>query len=101
MPCTYRFTASEYGSSTELKLFWQIAYNIQYRSRLFAFTDYDYVQSDWEHTISFNINKFLSTQIYAHLRYDSTTRYREGSSWHKLQMKEILSFGFSYRFSSI
>lgn len=96
-----RNTVSEYGSSTELKLFWQIAYNIQYRSRLFAFTDYDYVQSDWEHTISFNINKFLSTQIYAHLRYDSTTRYREGSSWHKLQMKEILSFGFSYRFSSI
>lgn len=91
----------EIGSSGECKLFWQLTYNISYRTRLFAFTDYDYFQSDWEHTLSFNINRFLSTQIYAHLRYDTHTNYDPDSSWHKLQMKEILSFGFNYRFSSI
>lgn len=96
-----RKTVMEYGSSSECKLFWQISHNISYRSRLSVFTDYDYLQGDWENTLSFNINRLLSTQIYAHLRYDSTSPYRDGSSWHKWQLKEILSFGFSYRFSSI
>ncbi|MDE5896094.1 MAG: DUF3078 domain-containing protein, partial [Muribaculum intestinale] len=37
-----------FGSSAELKFFWQITYNISYTSRLFAFTDYDSAQADWE-----------------------------------------------------
>jgi hypothetical protein len=43
----------------------------------------------------------LTTQIYAHARYDSQTPKVEGTSWKKLQLKEILSIGFAYKFSSI
>lgn len=94
-------TVNNYGSSTECKLMWKMAYNISYSSRLFAFTDYDYFQGDWEHTLSFDINRFLSTQIYAHMRYDTTTgRISETNRWHKFQFKEILSFGFSYKFAT-
>ncbi|MDE6121338.1 MAG: DUF3078 domain-containing protein, partial [Muribaculaceae bacterium] len=94
-------TLNSYGSSTELKLFWKMAYNITYSSRLFGFTDYSTAQADWEHKITFDINRFLSTQIYVHMRYDSSTPAVEDSDWHKFQLKEILSFGFSYKFSTI
>lgn len=94
-----RHTVSQFGSSAELKFKWQLAYNIQYQTRLFAFSNYKYVQGDWENTLSFSINRFLSTQLYLHLRYDSSTTPIEG--WEEWQLKEILSFGFAYRFSMV
>lgn len=94
-------TLSKYGSTAEFKLFWRMATNITFSSRLFTFSDYDQIQSDWENTLRFEINKFLTTQIYAHLRYDSRGMRDEESKWKKLQCKEILSIGFAYKFSSI
>lgn len=96
-----RKTVSQYGSNAEAKLYWVLTENINLRSRLFVFTNYEYAYGDWENTLSFNINRFLSTQIYVHLRYDTTTPATENEDWHKLQLKEILSFGFAYKFSSI
>ncbi|MBD5183133.1 MAG: DUF3078 domain-containing protein [Bacteroidales bacterium] len=92
---------SNFGSSAELKLGWQIAYNIAFTSRVFAFTDYDSAQLDWENRVSFTINRFLSTQLYAHARYDSSTPPCDNPKWKKFQLKEILSIGFSYTFSTI
>lgn len=92
-------TISQYGSSTELTFRAKLAWNIEYFSRLFAFTNYDFVQGDWENTITFNFNRFLSTKIFAHLRYQSDTPKLEDTKWQKWQLKEIISIGFSYRFS--
>lgn len=94
-------TAHKFGSSAELKLQWKITYNIHFASRLFAFTDYHTFQADWENTLSMDINRFLTTQIYAHARYDSHTPRSADTRWHKLQLKEIFSIGFAYKFSSI
>ena len=96
-----RSFASQFGSSGEGKLKWNISHNIVLSSRLFVFTDYEYFQGDLENTLSFAINRFLSTQINVHLRYDSSTPRIEGSKWHKLQLKEILSFGFAYNFKNL
>ena len=96
---TGRKTVSEMGSSGELKLKWNIAHNISFASRLFAFSDYSYFQGDWENTLAFNINRFLSTQINVNLRYD--TSVPSDVDWHRLQLKEILSFGFSYNFKNL
>lgn len=91
----------KFGSTGECKLMWKIARNIQFNSRLFVFSDYSYIQADWENTLAMDINRFLTTQIYCHVRYDSTTPRCADEHWHKLQVKEILSFGFQYHFSSI
>lgn len=94
-----KHSINKFGSSAELNAVWKIAYNIVYSSRLFAFTDYDKFQGDWEHTIDFNINKFLSTKFYLHMRYDTDTpRPADSEKWHKFQLKEIFSFGFAYTF---
>lgn len=90
---------SQIGSSADLTCDWTIVSNINYRSRLFLFTDYSYFLGDWENTFSFNINKFLSTQIYLHLRYDSQ-KGNKSKGWNHWMLKEILSFGFAYTFST-
>lgn len=92
---------NEFGSNAEVTFSWKIAYNIHYYTRLFSFTDYEYIQADWEHTLSFDITRFLSTQIYCHMRYDSNTPPCDDSNWKKFQLKEIFSLGFIYKFSSI
>lgn len=90
-------SVSQYGSNIDCKLEWKLAYNISFNSHLTAFTNYKYIQGDWENTLSFSINRFLSTQIYVHLRYDSTTGRYDDTKWHKWQLREVLSFGFAYK----
>lgn len=97
---TGRKTKSTYGSSAECKLAWKITNNISLQSRLFMFTDYDRGYADWQNTLVFEINRFLTTQLYTNIRYDSHTPYVD-EGWHKLQIKEILSLGFSYKFSTL
>lgn len=95
-------TVQTFGSTAELKLQCKLSYNISLNSRLFAFSDYEAFQADWENTLAFEINKFLTTQIYAHMRYDTRTNYvPEEPQWKKLQIKEIFSIGLSYKFSSL
>lgn len=87
------------GSSAEYNISWKMTYNIVYTSRLFLFTDYKLFQGDWEHTVAFNINRYLSTQIYAHLRYDTSTP-KVSENWSKFQFKEIFSLNITYNFSN-
>lgn len=93
-----RKSHSEIGSNSEVNLTWKIAWNIDYKTRLFLFTDYSYFLADWEHTINFSINKFLSTQLYIHLRQDSSSEL--DTKWRHFMLREVLSFGLSYTFST-
>lgn len=89
---------SEIGSNGEVNMNWNIMWNINYKSRLFLFSNYKYFLTDWENTLSFEINKFLSTQIYVHMRYDTSSE--SNTSWKKFMLREVLSFGLSYTFST-
>ena len=93
--------AMSVGSSAEAKLSWKIIDNISFSSRIFLFTDYGQLEADWENTLSLDINRYLTTQIYVHARYDTKTPPVENPDWKKLQLKEILSVGVTYKFSSI
>lgn len=94
-----RKTHSEIGSNAEANLEWQITRNISWKSRMFLFTDYDYFQADWENTFNFAINRFLTTQLYVHPRFDSSSEPGT-SKWHHWMLKEILSIGVTYSFST-
>ena len=86
-----------FGSNLEAKMSWQLSREVSWNSRLFAFTDYENVQGDWENTLNLTINKYLSTRIYAHLRFDNSIEKHK--TWKYWQFNEILSFGFNYKFS--
>lgn len=93
-----RKTVSEIGSSAEANLTWNFNQNISWKSRLFLFTDYSYFLADWENTFNFQLNKFLSTQIYLHPRFDSSSEMVP--RWRYWMFREILSFGISYTFAT-
>lgn len=92
------YSHSEIGSSAEINMKWQIMWNITYSTRLFLFSNYKYFLADWENTFNFEINKFLSSQIYIHGRFDSSTA--TNTKWKHFMLREVLSFGLSYTFST-
>ena len=87
-----------FGSTVEMKFEWKITPSINWKTRLYAFTDYKYVQGDWENTLVFYVNSFLSTQIFTHLRYDKSRPWNQ--DWRYWQFKELLSFGLTYKFAT-
>ncbi|MCH5224653.1 MAG: DUF3078 domain-containing protein [Muribaculaceae bacterium] len=89
---------NEIGSNLEYTMDWKITTNIAYKTRVFMFTDYKYYMADWQNTFSFDINKFLSTQVFVNLRYDGSTE--NYGKWKKFMLRELLSFGLSYTFST-
>lgn len=112
---------SEFGSNADLTLNWNVSKIINYKSRLFLFTDYKYAMGDWENTFNFQFSKLFSAQIFVNMRYDSSTpatmlkmKDADGnvikdengkdveirSRWSKFMLKEILSIGLSYQFST-
>ncbi len=91
-------TKHNFGSNVEAKFEWKITPSITWKTRFYAFTDYHYVQGDWENTLSFAVNSFLNTQIFTHLRYDKSRPWVE--DWKYWQFKEILSFGLTYKFAT-
>ncbi len=91
-------TKHNFGSNVEAKFEWKITPGITWKTRFYAFTDYKYVQGDWENTLSFAVNSFLNTQIFTHLRYDKSRPWAE--DWKYWQFKEILSFGLTYKITT-
>ena len=91
-------TKHNFGSNIEAKFEWKITPSITWKTRFYAFTNYEYVQGDWENTLSFAVNSFLNTQIFTHLCFDKSRPWNE--DWKYWQFKEILSFGLTYKFAT-
>ena len=93
-----KHTKHSFGSAVEMKFEWKITPSISWKTRFYAFTDYKYVQGDWENTFSFSVSSHLNTQIFTHLRYDKSRPWN--ADWKYWQFKEILSFGLTYKFAT-
>lgn len=84
------FSKHEFGSTLTQKLDWKISKNISWSSRLYSFTSYSTFLFEFENTLNFNFGRFFSARIYAYPRFDD-------SKDNRMQMKEMLTFGFSYQ----
>lgn len=87
---------NQYGSSFEGRIKWEFYHNMVWSCRLFYFTNYDHVQGDMENTFDFILNRFFSTRLFVHLRYDDARALNK--DFGHFQLKELLSFGFNYKF---
>ena len=93
-------TDSEFGSNAEITFNWAIGKMVTYKTRLFLFTDYHYFTGDWQNTVNVQFSRFFSTQIFVNLRYDSNADKTIDPKWKRFMLKEILSIGLSYTFST-
>jgi len=84
---------SEIGSSFKAQFSYSPFRELQLDSRLNFYTNYQKVEIDWEIVGNFTINRYLSTRLSLNPRYDNTIIGEKP----RLQFKELLSFGFSYK----
>lgn len=88
---------NEIGSSLRVEWTWNPLRELSLNTIFYTYTNYKMVEIDWEITADFIINRFLSTRLTLHPRYDSS-RVQEGDTRAKMQFKELLSIGFAHKF---
>ena len=83
------------GSRVEATLKWIIINNLTWESRFSYTTNYEKVLSEWENTFTFAFNKYFSTKLFVHTRFDDSVSKEEPDDSY-FQLQELLSFGISY-----
>ena len=87
---------TDYGSECTFDLAWQIAENIKWKTRLWGYTTYKRAEIEWENTLTFQFNRYISSNLFVYPRFDDGAAREDGDSYW--QLKEFLSIGFSYSF---
>ena len=91
-----KHSLTDYGSECTFDLTWQIAENIKWKTRLWGYTTYKRAEIEWENTLTFQFNRYISTNLFLYPRFDDGVTRADGESYW--QFKEFMSIGFSYSF---
>ena len=83
------------GSRLKYIMEWKMFSTVTWSSRLEYFTNYKKVEAEWENTFNFILNRYLSTKVFVHTRFDDGIAKKDGKSY--FQLKELLSFGINYK----
>ena len=79
----------QFGATVSSTLNWKISNDVSWSSRLYYFTSYKNIQAEFENTFNFTVSRRFTCMLYLYPRFDD-------SMDDKIQMKEMLSFGFNY-----
>lgn len=85
------------GSTFTTDLSWAISDLIKWKTRLYAYTTYHRAEVEWENTVTFQLSKYISTQVFVYPRFDDSAKKRN-SKYGYFQLKEYWSLGFNYSF---
>ena len=87
---------TDYGSECTFDLTWQVMDNLKWKTRLWGYTTYKRAEIEWENTLTFQFNRYISSNIFLYPRFDDGAKRKDGDSYW--QFKEFMSIGFSYSF---
>ena len=89
-----------FGPNITLNTNWPITKQINWRSRMYWMSNFDYHIWEWENTIDFTVTKLITTTLYLYPRFDnSNDKYKNNSRFDTYMMfKEWLSISLKYSF---
>lgn len=88
---------NEFGSTLRVQWKYKPLRELALDSEFYLYTNYHMVEIDWEINCDFIINRFLTTRVTLHPRFDSSY-IADGDTRPHLQFKELLSIGFAHTF---
>lgn len=89
-------TLNDFGSECTIDLTWAFTDMIKWKTRLYGYTTYERAEVEWENTLSFQFNKYITSNIFIYPRFDDgAKRDKDHGYW---QLKEYMSIGFAYSF---
>ncbi len=89
-------TLNDFGSQVTGDLSWKFSDNISWKTRLNAYTTYKRMLVEWENTLTFQFNKYISTKLFVYPRFDDSAKRDDSLGYW--QLKEFMSLGFNYSF---
>ncbi|MDP4210854.1 MAG: DUF3078 domain-containing protein [Bacteroidota bacterium] len=93
-------TREEFGGYVKVSFQKDIMPNVNLSSKVETFSNYlknpQNIAVNWEMLLSLKVNKYIGASIGTQLIYDDAVKYQDKGP--RLQFKEILGIGFSYKF---
>lgn len=89
----------DFGSRIEFVAKMTLVKNLQWKSRFYYFTSYEYAESELENSLLFQFNKYISSEVYTLWRFDDnrSKQYYDNSLGY-FQFKEYFTLGLAYNF---
>lgn len=91
-----KHTLNDFGSECTVDLTWAFTNTIKWKNRLYGYTTYERAEVEWENTISFQFNKYITSNLFIYPRFDDGAKKDESHGYW--QLKEYMSIGFAYSF---
>lgn len=89
----------DFGSKIEANCNINIVKNLVWRSRLYYYTTYKYVEAEWENALTYSFSRYLQTELFTLWRFDDN---RDKKYWDEklgfFQFREYLTLGLAYKF---
>lgn len=82
-------TLHQFGTTVSSSLNWKISNSVSWNSRFYYFTSYESIQVEFENTFNFSLGRNFTSTLYIYPRFDDKLD-------DKIQVKEMLAFGFNY-----
>ena len=89
----------DFGSKIEFNSKIKIVKDFTWKCRFYYFTSYEYVESEMENVLSFQFNKYISSEVYTLWRFDDNrSRKYYDDTLGFFQFKEYFTLGLAYNF---
>ena len=90
---------NDFGSKIEANCKFTLVKNLVWKSRLYYYTTYKYVEAEWENVLTYSFSRYIQTEFFTLWRFDDN---RDMKYWDEklgfFQFREYLTLGLAYKF---